>query len=417
MKCQKIQERSTNGYDGAQSSEENDMVFFNRNPNETAYVGGKKHWADVIKSPIDVPDLLIWRQPEEDFNTNSTLIVGPGEEAIFIKGGTIAQIFDNGTYRLSTENYPFISLLRNAMSGGISTFNCVVYFVRTAHSMEIGWGTESPIIVRDKRLNIATPVRARGSYKVTVKDPGIFLTKLLGSNMPFVSQDGLTRYFANEFQSEIKTIITRELNDTEDELLGLEARLKEFSGAIEPHVQEILANYGLKCVQFVVSALDIDINDELRRNYDERLMGMGLDNMEKVRGAEADREVMTILGDAWGRQRAVDTLHDLANNPNAGGIASVGAGAGMGMAAGGAIGFMAEQAFSPIRSAPPAQPLQQGRSSRFVQEGSQAAESQVPEAPVKSTRDLLVELMKYFKEGLISQSEYDAKKAEILKRM
>jgi len=322
------------------------MVFFNRNPNETAYVGGKKHWADVIKSPIDVPDLLIWRQPEEDFNTNSTLIVGPGEEAIFIKGGTIAQIFDNGTYRLSTENYPFISLLRNAMSGGISTFNCVVYFVRTAHSMEIGWGTESPIIVRDKRLNIATPVRARGSYKVTVKDPGIFLTKLLGSNMPFVSQDGLTRYFANEFQSEIKTIITRELNDTEDELLGLEARLKEFSGAIEPHVQEILANYGLKCVQFVVSALDIDINDELRRNYDERLMGMGLDNMEKVRGAEADREVMTILGDAWGRQRAVDTLHDLANNPNAGGIASVGAGAGMGMAAGGGIGFIAEQGVS-----------------------------------------------------------------------
>lgn len=89
----------------------------------------------------------------------------------------------------------------------------------------------------------------------------------------------------------------------------------------------------------------------------------------------------------------------------------------MGMAAGGAINYVAEQAFAPIGSAPVTQPAQQGVPSRFVQEGSQVAGSQVPEAPVKSTRDLLVELMEYFKEGLISQSEYDAKKAEILKRM
>ena len=111
------------------------MALFGKNPNETAYVGGKKHWTDVIKNS-GPGELLIWRQPEEDFNTNSTLIVMPGEEAIFIKGGTVEQTFDNGTYKLSTENYPFISRLRNAFSGGISTFNCVVYFVRKADSKE-----------------------------------------------------------------------------------------------------------------------------------------------------------------------------------------------------------------------------------------------------------------------------------------
>ena len=68
-------------------------------------------------------------------------------EAIFIKGGTVEQTFENGTYKLSTENYPFISRLRNAFTGGISTFNCVVYFVRKAHSEEILWGTDSPIHV------------------------------------------------------------------------------------------------------------------------------------------------------------------------------------------------------------------------------------------------------------------------------
>jgi len=110
-----------------------------KNSNETAYAGGKKHWADVIKNSGD-GNLLIWRQTEEDFNTNSTLIVMPGEEAIFIKGGTIEQTFDNGTYKLSTNNYPFISRLRNVFTGGVSTFNCVVYFVRKAHRKEnISW--------------------------------------------------------------------------------------------------------------------------------------------------------------------------------------------------------------------------------------------------------------------------------------
>lgn len=115
-----------------------------KNANESAYVGGRKHWTDVIKNSGN-PDMLIWRQPEEDFNVNSTLVVMPGEEAIFVNGGVIEQVFENGTYKLNTDNYPFISRLKNMFSGGVSTFNCVVYFVRKTHSMEILWGTSSPI--------------------------------------------------------------------------------------------------------------------------------------------------------------------------------------------------------------------------------------------------------------------------------
>ena len=78
------------------------MALFGRNPNEAAYTGGKKHWADVIKN-TGPGELLIWRQPEEDFNTNSTLIVMPGEEAIFIKGGNIEEVFGNTVMRDVTK--------------------------------------------------------------------------------------------------------------------------------------------------------------------------------------------------------------------------------------------------------------------------------------------------------------------------
>ena len=44
---------------------------------EKARSQGKKHWTNVIKN-TGPGGLLLWRQPEEDFNTGSTLIVMPG---------------------------------------------------------------------------------------------------------------------------------------------------------------------------------------------------------------------------------------------------------------------------------------------------------------------------------------------------
>lgn len=387
------------------------MSLFGKNPNETAYVGGKKHWADVIKNS-GPGELLIWRQPEEDFNTNSTLIVMPGEEAIFIKGGTVEQTFENGTYKLSTENYPFISRLRNAFTGGVSTFNCVVYFIRKAHSMEIRWGTDSPIQVRDKLLGIATKLRCRGSYKIEIDNPVKFLEKLIGNNVPFQLQEELNKYFINEFQSKIKSVIARALNESNTELLGIDARLDEFSELIEPFMQVVLEDYGLRCIKFVVAAIDID-DDELRRKYDE----IGMDAIAKMRGAQADKAVMGILGDDWGRQQAANILGSLANNPGAGSVAAAGAGIGMGIGAGGAFGAMAQQMFAPMHpgfTSQPQQPIQTPQSGRFTQKGA----VQPQEKPVaEDLLEVLSKLKKLLDAGLIEQSEYDAKKADILSRM
>ena len=206
------------------------MALFDRNPNESAYVHGKKHFLDVIKN--NGPEgMIIWRVPEEDFNTNSVLTVMPGEAAIFINNGVIEQVFENGRFQLNTQNYPFISRLRNAFSGGISTFNCVVYFVRTATSFEINWGTSSPIQVRDKLLGIATKLRARGAYRITIGDPAVFLTKLAGNVQAVSQQQALNRYFANEFMSKIKSTITQVLNNWEGELLGIESQIGELEEA------------------------------------------------------------------------------------------------------------------------------------------------------------------------------------------
>jgi len=389
------------------------MALFGKNPNEVAYTGGKKHWADVIKN-TGPGELLIWRQPEEDFNTNSTLVVMPGEEAIFIKGGNIEEVFGNGTYKLSTENYPFISRLRNAFTGGISTFNCVVYFVRKADSQEIRWGTETPIQVRDKVWGIRTDARVRGAYKVRIENPAKLLEKLIGNNVPYQFQEELNKYFESEFQGKIKSAISKFLNGLEQELIGIDAYMDELSEQIEPYIDEVVQDYGLKCVKFSLAGLDID-----NSKYDA-IDQSQIASISKVKLAQGDKGVMDVLGEDWGRQQAANILGDLARNPGAGGVGAMGAGMGMGVAAGSVFGNMANQMFAPMSQQPAQQSYQPNQpvpSGRFAPKGSEPAGVSSSTAPSEDPMETLGKLKKMLDAGLIEQSEYDAKKAEILSRM
>ena len=388
------------------------MALFGKNPNEVAYTGGKKHWADVIKN-TGPGELLIWRQPEEDFNTNSTLIVMPGEEAIFIKGGNIEEVFGNGTYKLSTENYPFISRLRNAFTGGISTFNCVVYFVRKADSQEIRWGTETPIQVRDKVWGIRTDARVRGAYKVRIENPAKLLEKLIGNNVPYQFQEELNKYFESEFQGKIKSAISKFLNGLEQELIGIDAYMDELSEQIEPYIDEVVQDYGLKCVKFSLAGLDID-----NSKYDE-IDQSQIASISKVKLAQGDKGAMDVLGEDWGRQQAANILGDLARNPGAGGVGAMGAGMGMGVAAGSVFGNMANQMFAPMNQQTPQQPTQPSQptpSGRFAPKGSGTPQPS-SQGQAEDPMETLGKLKKMLDAGLIEQAEYDAKKAEVLSRM
>lgn len=413
------------------------MGFFKKNPNEVAFHEGKKHWVDVIKN-TGPSGALLWRQPEEDFNNNSTLIVMPGEEAIFVKGGTIVQTFENGTYKLSTQNYPFISRLRNQSTGGISVFNCVVYFFRRADTKEMRWGTDTPLQVRDKVYGIRTSVRARGSYKLRIEDPGMFLEKLIGSNEVMAFQQDMYNYFHTEFLRKIKSALSTHLNELNRELIGIEDCLDDVSEKLQPVIDATVSEYGLRCVTFSVVGMTVDTSkyDELDRSQMDSIAVMRQSQAAaaaKANLAQGDRAAMDIIGDDWGKQQSANILKDLVNNPGAGGIAAAGAGLGMGVASAGIFSTMAQQLVTPLANSPAQQAAASPASTapvaapsgRFVQNNApvqQPAPAVEPTpapaaAPAEDPVVVLGKLKKLLDAGLIEQEEYNAKKLEILSRM
>lgn len=376
------------------------MGLFKKNANEAAYVGGKKHWVDVIKNSGS-GELLIWRQPEEDFNTNSTLIVMPGEAAIFVSGGQVQQVFQSGTYQLSTQNYPFISRLRNAFAGGVSAFNCVVYFVRIAVSRELRWGTSSRIQVRDKVWRILTDFGARGAYSISVGDPKTFLEKLVGNNIQLQTQEELFDYFGEQLKGRIVACISEFLNGWPIELIGLQAHMPQIAEIIHPYVNATLNTYGLKCENFSLSGLDIDTS-----KYDQ------------IDDAQIQAMRMQTLGPKWATLTAADILKTLAQNPGAGGVAAAGAGLGMGVAASGAFGSLAQQMFAAFNTIPGADAASQQSTSN----GSVTPEfdfDPVDEPPPSGDDPVAVlsKLKQLLDAGLIQQAQYDKKVEEVLSRM
>ena len=385
-------------------------LFNNKNPNEVAYTGGKKHFTDVIKNS-GPGELLLWRQPEEDFNTNSTLIVMPGEEAVFINGGNIEQVFSSGTYKLSTNNYPFISRLRNAFSGGISTFNCVVYFVRKAVSVEIYWGTDSPIQVRDPIFQIACDIQARGSYKVSIDDSAKFLTKLIGNNVYLTTQAELTNFFRSQFLMHIKTNLAKAIKNSGKELIGINAQQEVIAKELSTIIEGIFDEYGICLQTFAIESIDVVDNE----------------NRQKLEDAISSKEVMGILGDNWDKQKQFELMRDVANNPGSGEIAGAGAGLGMGFGMGGAFGQMAGGMFSNSNGfapgsavADPLDKINQNNSDRYQQTGNEETASTKFESDNDAQTDP-VESLKKLKQmldlNLISQETYDEKMQEILARM
>lgn len=323
---------------------------------------------------------LVWKLPEEDFNDKSVLLVNPGEEAIFVNNGVIVQTFTNGRYELRSENYPFIAELRNLLTGGVSTFNCKVYFIALNQSHEILWGTDSPIKVRDSVQKIVTNVLARGSYRVSIdnaENGAILMNKLIGFGTSFFSAENLEGYFGRIFQQYIKSFLTKVLTECNEELLVAASHMETYAEEIAPKIQETLAEFGLTLNAFAISGMDVpDISQDPNRRIIEE-------------GYAKQRE-LEIMGQNYGKIKGVDILTNISLNPSSGGLAGAGAGIVAGVEVAKSISKLTDSVF-----------------------GDNA--SQAPQAGDDVER--LAKLKKMLEMQLISQDDYDKAKNEILKKM
>ena len=289
---------------------------------------------DVLKWN-GAPETLAWKYPSEELGTWTQLIVAESQEAWLIKSGQPIGPFMAGRHTLDTANYPVLKDVLNIATGR-SPFTAEVWFVNKSVSLDIKWGTSSPIQALDPKYKIMLPIRAFGQLGLQVQDSGKFLIKLVGTLSVF-DRERFNSYFKGVIVTRAKDAVAQYLGKKQVSILDLSSHLNEISDELKKELTPELEEFGLGLTKFFVNSIDAPEDDPA---------------VARLKGALAKKAEMDILGYNYQQERAFDALQEAAGNTGTGGqVMGAGIGLGMGLGMGPAMGGTMSQAMANIQPA------------------------------------------------------------------
>lgn len=278
------------------------------------------------------PEVFAWKYPNEELGTWSQLIVNESQEAILFKGGKALDVFQSGRHTLDTANIPVLNKIVNLPFGGRSPFTAEVWYVNKAFSLDIKWGTSSPIQIQDPKYGVFVSVRSNGMFGIKIEDSKKFLIKLVGT-MNIFDKTNLVKYFRGLYVTKVKDTISSYVIHKKISLLEINAYIDEISEYMKERIEPILSEYGIKLVNFYVNDISIPEEDKA---------------VSKLKDALAKKAEMNIIGYSYGQERSFNTLEGAAKNPSSSSAPLMGAGMGLGMGVG--LGDVIGGAFQSISS-------------------------------------------------------------------
>ncbi|MDQ3333243.1 MAG: SPFH domain-containing protein, partial [Planctomycetota bacterium] len=220
---------------------------------------------DIIEWVDDSRHTLVWRFPryQNEIKNGAQLIVRPGQVAVFVHRGQIADAFEPGHYTLTTDNLPLLSTIMGWKYGFNSPFRSEVYFVSTRQISDLKWGTPNPIMLRDEDFG---PVRLRafGTYTLKALDPKVLLKELVGTDQEFNSDE-----LAELMRGIIISAFADMIGEQKVAALDLAARYREMSVDLQKAVNERIDDeYGLEVPALFI--LNVSLPEAVEKALDTR---------------------------------------------------------------------------------------------------------------------------------------------------
>lgn len=317
---------------------------------------------DIIEWPDDNPVSLVWKFPRfnDEIKNGAQLIVRPGQAAVFVDQGRVADVFEPGRHKLSTDNLPILSTLRGWVYGFESPFKADVYFVATRLFTDLKWGTMNPVMLRDPEFG---PVRLRafGTYTMQCKHPSTLVSEIAGAG-PHFTVEGITEQLRNMIVARFTDV----LGESKIPILDLAASYDELGKFLGERIAPGIAQFGLELKNLLVE------NISLPPNVEEAL---------------DKRSSMGIIGDLhkYTQYQTAEAIGDAAKNPGGGMGEAMGLGAGFAMAGQMARAMMPQAGTAP--GAPP--PLPHASQFHLAINGQQAGPFTIDELRAHALRGTL----------------------------
>ncbi len=335
----------------------------------------KKQFIDIIQWTEDGDGVLAWRFPMADMEiqNGASLTVRESQVAVFVNEGQVADVFGPGTHKLSTQTLPVLTYLKNWDKLFESPFKSDVYFFSTRQQLDRRWGTSQPVAIRDKDFG-AVRLRAFGNYAYRLRDPKLFHSQVSGTR---------ERYTVDDLDAQLRGLMLQHLSDavasSGTPFLDLAANQVEFAEALKTATSAAFDALGLELL--TVTMQNVSLPEELQKVLDQRI-GMG------------------IIGQNMGQfmqYQAAQALPEIAKGVGSGGsgVAGEAVGLGAGVALGQTLAQTLGQGLAGVGAAAP--------------------------APAASKPDDIVALLEKLgdlkSKGILTDEEFAAKKADLLKKL
>ncbi len=340
---------------------------------------------NFIARADEAKDFIVYKYPEKNIRVLTQLTVQADEVCLFIKEGVVVGTLGPGRHNLDTNNIPFLSKLLEKVTGG-NLFIAEVYFVSTREFAQQKFG--GPIgDVRDPETGLGIGTMVYGDYSMKVTNAEKLITQLVGT------RSSSNEEFVGWFKSQV-------LKVTRDRIAELVVKKKwplldVTSGAYTEEIeQEVIAgvqvhtdSYGVQIVRFGNFTVSIKPEDEATL----KKLSKDVAYSRLAGGFQQYAQGQAMLGAAEGMAKG---------GGEGSGSGNAMGGMGMGMGFGMAQMFMNQQGGPQAQQAAPA-----------------AAPQAAAAAPQRSVMDRLKELAELKTAGLISEDEFNAKKAELMKQI
>ena len=342
----------------------------------------KKQFIDIIQWTETGDGTLAWRFPMADMEIQNggSLTVRESQMAVFVNEGKVADVFGPGTYKLTTQTLPVLTYLKNWDKLFESPFKSDVYFFSTRQQIDQKWGTPQPITVRDADFG-AVRLRAFGNFAFRIADPKLFHTEISGTRDTYTVQD-----LDGQLRGLVLQNISNAIAASGIPFLDLAANQLKFAEALSTQLAPEFGKIGLKLEGMTVQ--NVSLPEELQKILDQKI-GMGM------------------VGNDMGKFMQYQTAQAIPKFAE-------GAGSGGGGIAGDAMGLGAGVALGQVLAQNLAAGLQGNTAGAAAATAAAAQAAGVKPEDVMATLEKLGELKA---KGILTQDEFDAKKAELLKKL
>ena len=229
---------------------------------------------------------LVYKAGLENITLGSQLIVGMGQEAIFVKGGRAQDIFTPGTYTLQTGNLPLVGNIVGRAFGGNTPFTAEIVFVNTTNNIVLKWGTSTPINTEDPKYGLILGLRAHGKFAVKVDHTRHFVNQLVGTVQlgSGLNEDVIWNKFSSLIITTFASRIKQFMKDNNLSFLDVAAYYRKISEDTFKELQPDFKDCGLELMNFLVEDVSppSDQIAELMRRKEDLMFGEEAYNRRRV---------------------------------------------------------------------------------------------------------------------------------------